>query len=435
MKKKVLLMAVIFGAAITAASFNFGNNHALATVPGNNSGISVDVSGASFGNQQSDRSYVSADATYIVFDSSASTLVASDTNAKNDVFIRNRATNTTSRVSISSLGVQSDRPSMANAVSETGRYVLFTSQATNLIDNSTISDTYAQLYIRDTMNSTTTILSENASSALANGNTAGLDVSSDGRFVLFSSTATNLGPTITNTGYSNIFVLDRDSDTFTLVNAPASGSLYNIQTSYAQMNCDGSLIVFESGADNLTIPATTPSGHNDVFLADRRDGYKVTAITAAANSAALRAEISCNGNYIGFVSKASNLDSNLTDTSMNEYHAYVYDRIDDTFLVVDQSSSNITANTGVMYGLSGTMELKISDTGLAAFKSPATNLVGAATSGVDNIYIRNLKTGTTELISRDNGGSEANSYRSSATNLVSGDTNGYPDIFASETGY
>ena len=93
--------------------------------------------------------------------------------------------------------------------------------------------------------------------------------------------------------------------------------------------------------------------------------------------------------------------------------------------------------------------MQLSDNGAAVFKSPATNLASGATSGDNEIYFRNLNTGTTELLSANSSGVAGNSdskaptitsdgkigtYQSVATNLVTSDTNGYQDLFSSETG-
>lgn len=443
-KKKFLFAVGIFGVAIVAASFNFAGNKVSATVPGNNILVSKNTSGVGGGNLDSYSSGISANGKTIAFGSSASDLVTGDYNSKGDVFVRNLTNNTTTRVSVSSSGVESDGPSSFNDLSETGRYVLFRSQATNLISGRTLSNAIPQVYVRDTKNNTTTLVSQNTSGAEADGYAFGLDISSDGRFVLMTSTATNLGPTVTTSNRYNLYLLDRETGGFTLVNAPLTGSMANVDTNNAHMNCDGAFVVFESYASNLTSTSTT---HADVYLFDRRAGDKLTNLTAGANSAALRAEISCNGNYIGFASKATNLDTNLTDTSMNEFHGYVYDRVDESFHVIDQTTANTTASTGMFYGLYGILNLKISDMGVAIFTSNDTSLAGNSSG---NLYVRNINTGVTELLSQTSGGGDANnvssdlaitpdgslaSYKTHATNLVSGDTNGYPDVFRSETGY
>lgn len=424
-------------------------NGASATVPGVNAMISENYYNSGGGNSDSYRPYISADGRFVAFDSTASNLVASDMNNKNDVFERNLATGATSLVSTSSSGVQANDGSIVSTVSRTGRYVLFYSQASNLVDGSTTDTTYAQLYLRDTTNNTTTLLSQNSSGVTANNNVEGMDVSSDGRFVLFVSAATNLGPTVTNSG-SNLYMLDRVTNTFSILNKATDGSLPNTTTwaPYGHMSCDGSLVVFQSGA-NLTGESTSnPIG---IYLLDRRGSDRLTDVTIGSNSATLGANISCSGDYIGFLSKATNLDTSITDTSMNNYHAYAYNRVNGTFSVVDVSSSGTAGNLGVLYyPLTGEERfMQLSDNGAAVFKSPATNLASSATSGNNQIYFRNLNAGTTELLSANSSGTEGNSesksptiasdgktgvYQSVATNLVTSDTNGYQDLFSSETG-
>jgi len=208
------------------------------------------------------------------------------------------------------------------------------------------------------------------------------------------------------------------------------------------------LVVFQSGYDLTGESTSNPIG---IYLLDRRGNDRLTFVTSSSNSATLGPNISCSGDYVGFLSKATNLDTSITDTSMNNYHAYAYNRVDNTFSVVDESSSGNAGNIGVLfYPLSGQEQyMQLSDNGAAVFKSPATNLASGATSGDNEIYFRNLNTGTTELLSANSSGVAGNSdskaptitsdgkigtYQSVATNLVTSDTNGYQDLFSSETG-
>jgi len=448
MRKKLRAFGVLTIGVLTVLGLAWPSA-ASATVPGVNSMVSINQSGTNGGNLDSYRPYMSGDGRFVAFDSSASNLVSSDTNNQNDIFERNLASGVTTRVSVSSSGVQANASNIVNAVSRTGRYILFRGGASNLIDGSTISSSYYQLYMRDTATNTTTLISQNSSGDPANNNVDGLDVSSDGRFVLLDTAATNLGPTVTNTG-NNLYMFDRDTGTFTILNKAYDGSLPNTTswTPFGHMSCDGSLVAFQSAA-NLT---TTSSSHVDIYLLDLRSGNHLTDLTASANTAALDPTISCNGDYVGLLSAADNLDTSITDTSMNNYHAYAYNRVNGTFSVVDQSSSGTAGNLGILYyPLSGSEQyMGLGDNGVAVFQSPATNLVSGVTSGHRDVYVHSLATGATELLSRNSSGTEGDAdstaptisvdgkiaaYPSNATNLVAGDTNGYPDAFTSETGY
>jgi hypothetical protein len=230
------------------------------------------------------------------------------------------------------------------------------------------------------------------------------------------------------------------------VNAQASGgAAYSNDTVEAQMSCDGSLIVFDSSGPYL---GTTGGSHIDVFLLDRRGGDTLTNLTDSANGPAVSGKISCNGNYIGFASTANNLDPLTSGMNLlGRYHGYVYDRINGQFKLVDQSSSGTVASSGIVSLFTDSLPLSVSDEGAAVFGSSASNLVSGVSGA--QVYLRDASAGTTELLSRDSGGTAGDSsslyptmgldgkkatYLSSATNLVSSDTNGVRDIFASDTG-
>jgi hypothetical protein len=442
--KQLILMAGVFTLSVMAASFNLANNQVGATVPGTNSRVSLTGTGAQ-PSQESTQGAISRNGRYAVFLNAQNNFVGSDTNNKTDAFVRDLTSGAVTRSSVSTAGVGGDQNVTWAVISETGRYVVFSSAATNLLDGRSISPTYAQLYIRDTVSNTTNILTEVSPGTFANSSTTPYDVSADGRFVLFRSAATNLGPSITNGAHNNVFLLDRTTNTVTWVNAEAPGISGGTDPLNAQMSCDGSLIVFDANAYNLGM-AYSP--HLDVILLDRRGSDRLTNITASANNAAVNAHISCNGDYIGFASKANNLDPITAGMSVG-YHGYLYDRINDQFKLVDQTSSGTLANANIMGLFSDAFYFNLSDNGAAVFRSTATNLDSAATSGQWQIYIRNTKTGTTELLTRDSGGTEGNGesrlvtltadgkkavYESYATNLISGDTNALRDIFVSDTG-
>jgi hypothetical protein len=448
MRKRFLLLAGIFGAAVVGASFNFGEEKASATVPGTNALVSVNSSNtaANIDGTTSDGGSLSRNGRYFAFSSFSYNVVSSDTNNTGDVFVRDLKNGTTSRASVSSAGVEGDDYSNGERISETGRYIVFKSKASNLISGVTVPTTYYQTYLRDTQTNTTVWLSQNASGTAANNDVIPLDVSTDGRYVLLSSYANNLGPSVTNTG-GNIYMLDRADNSFTILNYKYDGTLPNTNTNgvSASMSCDGSLVVLRPSA-SLT---TAPSNHLNVFLLDRRAGNKITDVTAFANGSATAQGISCNGNYISFISNAYNIDP-LVSSSPNYYHGYVYNRIDGTYHLVDKSSANTVGNNSINCGVYDDRCISVSDRGIVAFSSNSTNLT--STSVADSqIYVHNLESGVTDLLSVNSSGTAGNSlssypvidsegsivgYDSWATNLATkSDSNNTTDVFTSLTGY
>ena len=158
------------------------------------------------GNLTSKDPSISTDGRFVAFWSYASNLVPGDTNGLGDVFVRDRQTGETKRVSVTSSGGQScgDHPS----ISADGRYVAFQSICTNLLphDGNYLSD----VFVHDRQTGTTEIASIASESTQGNGESSAPAISGDGRFVAFESTSTNLVPGDTNT-FKDLFVHDRQT--------------------------------------------------------------------------------------------------------------------------------------------------------------------------------------------------------------------------------
>ena len=186
--------------------------------PAGAAGITERVSIASDGTQGNGASIeaaISADGRYVAFQSPASNLVAFDTNSLSDIFVRDRQTGTTERVSVATDGTQANGLSEQTEISADGRYVAFKSFASNLVAGDTNGT--ADVFVRDLVDDTT----ERVSVGTAGGQSSGLSeqpaISGDGRYVAFQSFGSNLVAGDTN-GLEDIFVRDRDRP------APLSGS-------------------------------------------------------------------------------------------------------------------------------------------------------------------------------------------------------------------
>jgi hypothetical protein len=144
------------------------------------------------GNNTSIRSTISNNGRLVAFESIATNLIGNDTNAAQDIFLRNRKSGKTTRVSKRSNGAEANGNSSFPSLSDSGRFVAFTSDATNLIglDGNGFSDAF----VHDTKNQKTTRVSTRSNGAEANGSSIAQGISGDGRYVLFYSTATNLVP-------------------------------------------------------------------------------------------------------------------------------------------------------------------------------------------------------------------------------------------------
>lgn len=228
--------------------------------------ISAGAQAGHSGNGPSAGPAISADGCVVAFYSDASNLVSGDTNQFRDVFVRNRCDGFTERVSVSTTGEQGNRPSQAAgfsvAISADGRYVGFASDATNLVvgDDNNATD----IFVRDREAGTTTRVSYAFDGGSPNGPSQFASISGDGRFVVFQSSASNLVEEDTN-GRTDIFVADMIQGRIERVSLTESGDQANGDSNSPQISADGSTVVFQSDATNL-VPDDT-NGFADAFAA------------------------------------------------------------------------------------------------------------------------------------------------------------------------
>jgi len=172
MRVKQQIKSVLIAALFMGASLAWG-------AVGDTDRISVNSSGAEGDNSSfNTRFSISADGRYVVFESDATNLINNDTNGKRDIFVYDRQTHTTTRVSVKSDGTQSDSYSYNSAISADGRYVVFTSNATNLVDNDTNGkwDVFVHQYLPDAVNNSGASGSAGGGGCTYNPNAKGFDV-------------------------------------------------------------------------------------------------------------------------------------------------------------------------------------------------------------------------------------------------------------------
>ena len=225
--------------------------------------VSVATGGAQ-GNDTSTEASISADARFVAFWSDASNLVGGDTNGVEDVFVRDRQTGTTELVSVATGGTQGNARSRYPSISSDGRFVVFWSDASNLVAGDTNGS--ADVFVRDRLSGTTERVSLAAGGAQGNADSLGPSISASGRFVAFWSLATNLVAGDTN-AWNDVFVRDRQSATTERVSVATGGAQGDFNSYDPSISADGRFVAFESGATNLVAGDT--NGSFDVFLRDR----------------------------------------------------------------------------------------------------------------------------------------------------------------------
>src|SRR3989440_135688 len=167
--------------------------------------VSVDSLGAQ-GIGDSEGPSISAHGRFVAFYSSAANLVAGDTNGARDVFVRDRKTGKTTRVSVDSHGAQANGDSVAASISADGRLVAFLSSASKLVGGDT--NGARDVFVRDRKARKTRRVSVDSHGAQGKGASFVPSISANGRFVAFSSVASNLVAGDTNT-VSDVFVRGR----------------------------------------------------------------------------------------------------------------------------------------------------------------------------------------------------------------------------------
>jgi Tol biopolymer transport system component len=259
------------------------------------------------GDRRSDRPSISADGRYVAFESIATNLVPGDTNNDEDVFVRDRRTGRTTRASLSSSGAQPSRSASEPAISGDGRYVAFESLASNLVEGDTNGST--DVFVRDLQEGKTTRVSVTSSGGEANDGSYNAAISGDGRYVAFESRASNLVEGDTNTGFSDIFVRDRKEGKTVRVSVSSIGGEANGDSYFPSISADGRYVAFTSEATNLVEGDT--NGRRDVFVRDTKEGKTVRVSVSSsggeANGRSFATSISADGRLVAFESEADNL--------------------------------------------------------------------------------------------------------------------------------
>src|SRR5688572_20637845 len=208
--------------------------------------VSVDSFGTQ-ANRDSHASTISADGQLVAFQSDASNLVPGDTNGAYDVFVHDRSTGLTTRVSVDSSGAEAKGYSFNPAISADGQFVAFESSANNLV----VGDTTGwDVFVHDRSTGLTTRVSVDSSGAEGNDDSYVSTISSDGQVVAFESWATNLVAGDTN-GQSDVFIHDRVTGLTELVSVDSSGGQGNDVSFSAAISADGLTVAFSSSASNL----------------------------------------------------------------------------------------------------------------------------------------------------------------------------------------
>jgi TolB protein len=210
---------------------------------------------------------LSADGRFVAFGSDAPNLVPGDSNRVTDVFLRDRTAKTTRRVSVASNGAEGSGYAYIAVVSPTGRYVGFGSHSSNLVPSDT--NGVGDAFVHDTETGATERMSISSKGVQGNAASDTVAISSNGRYVLFHSAASNLVNSDTN-GKHDVFLRDRRAKTTTRVSVSSSGAQANGDSYAGWITGDGQYAVFTSDASNLV--KGDSNRKKDVFVRNLRTG-------------------------------------------------------------------------------------------------------------------------------------------------------------------
>jgi Tol biopolymer transport system component len=380
---------------------------------------------------------VSADGRYVAFLSTSPNMVPgqNDGNHGPDVFLWDRDNQTVTLVSRSSAAPSrtGSAASISPRISADGRWVVFLSQATDLIpgqiDGWGINST-TDVFLWDRTTGAIVLVSRSAASAVTAGNGDALvpspSLSEDGAFVTFQSSATDLvsGQTDTNS-FPDVFLYDRAAGTLALVShasgAPATAG--NSASGAPVISADGQSVAYVSQSTDLVAGQTDINSMNDIFLYDRTTGTSVLvshasgSATTAGNGFCATPRLSADGRWTAYTCNASDLVAGQIGGNIS--NVFLYDRTTNASILVSHASGSATSGGNDLSG-----EPSISaDGAYVAYSSLAGDLVAGQTEAgaASDIFLFDRLAGTSVLVSGASGSTMATANAASVGPVLSSD--------------
>jgi Tol biopolymer transport system component len=345
--------------------------------------VSVNLTGTGGGNGSSFPTGLSTNGQFALFESAASDLVANDTNNANDVFLRDTINNVTWLVSIGTNGACGNGAARGSTVTPNGHYVAFTSAASNLVAGNT--NGIADVFVRDMQAGTTVLASPGAEGPGTTNSSEAPEITPDGRYVAYYSTATNLVPGVTTAGEIYVRDLAAGATTWASTNArtisktAATGFCYN-----QAISDNGQYVTFEISS------STYPTTNGFILRYNQQTGLTDTVFTNAAFPMGATPDMrSLNLTPDGrFIAYAANLGSGSC--------VYLWDSLAGTNILASVNTTN-----GVTPGANAYWPDVDSTGRYVVFVSTDINLTTSTNAG---IFLRDVQAGTTTLVSVDTNG-------------------------------
>lgn len=364
------------------------------------------------GNGNSTAAVLSADGRYVAFESAATNLVAGDTNAARDVFVRDTLTGVTTLVSKADDGTIGNSTSGEPSISADGRYVAFESFSTNLDGVGAVNR--ADIFRHDRQTGDTVLVSVTSASAVGQDGSYQPSISADGTQIAFYSDANNFSA-VDDDAVPNVFVRDMNTLLTELMSLSSTGGAADGESVNPAISADGRRVAFQSAADNLVTGSPDTNGVVDVFVRDRTAGTTTYVSKASdgtpgdGNSApdSTNPSISGNGRFVAFHSRAETLVPTPGPLQLLS-DIFVHDLLTSTTTLVSRASDG-TPGDGPPFG---SFNAAISDDGrYVAFNSTFTNLSDEDADGTEpgggelaDVYVHDRSTGVTAYHSRSTDG-------------------------------
>lgn len=418
--------------------------------------VSVALDGTS-ANNGSGNCLISDNGRYVAFTSHANNLVPNDTSFT-DVFLRDLQTNTTRMVSVNAAGnSEAFNASELLHMTPDGRFITFWSNGKVLTGHPDGRPDKPDIYVRDMVTNVTKLVTINAAgTASGNGNSYGGtewggSTSDDGRYVVFSSEASDLVANDTDT--RDVFLRDLLAGTTIRLSTNATGTAGgNDKSGTPVIERNGRFVVFETLATDLTTVLDRNRLHDIVFYELQTGTKRLLTLNSAGTETAFGYE----GNLIGlgvkfkisddgrFVAFSSHLENMVANDINSNHDVFLYE-------VATQSRTLVSVTpTGSSNGAGGSDTPSVSASGrFVAFTSIVPNLANGQNEGTDfdgDVFVRDVVAGKTYLASVNSSGTTAGNFNSTnpfisadgtrmvfysrASDLITNDLNGFDeDIF------
>jgi Tol biopolymer transport system component len=427
---RVLIVALL-AASVAAVSLSPGAARAAVLVSAG--------AGGSSGNGASGEGAITPNGRYVAFVTTARNLIANDLNlSAGDVILRDVRDGVTTLVSVNRFGTGTGNGASHDpSVSENGRWVVFTSAAEDLVGND--ANGVEDVFVRDLTLGTTLVSVRQDGSGSATGASGSASISSNGRWVSFSSVAEDLVASDGN-GQEDVFVRDLQTGMTTLVSIDRQGSSSGTGRSFGPvLTPGGRTVAFVSNANDLV--ADDENAANDVFLRDLNAGTTTIVSISRDGTGGGKGDswgpiVSPNGRYVAFTSVARDM---VTADRNHSSDVFLRDlRQGTTTLVSVSKSGKRTAN-------GASVALAVASSGrYVLFTSRAPNLGGGDRNETDDVFLRDLRDGVTQIVSVNANGRSANGpssagtlssdgryalFASTATDLVQTPVGGLGDVY------